>query len=63
PFIGLIGSRSKWAKFQARLRERGFSEAELAAVHCPIGLPGIAGKQPEVIAIAVAAQLLSLPGR
>lgn len=61
PFIGLIGSRSKWAKFQARLRERGFSEAELAAVHCPIGLPGIAGKQPEVIAIAVAAQLLSLP--
>ncbi len=61
PFIGLIGSRSKWAKFQARLRERGFSESELAAVHCPIGLPGIAGKQPEVIAIAVAAQLLSLP--
>lgn len=61
PFIGLIGSRSKWAKFQARLRERGFSEAELAAVNCPIGLPGIAGKQPEVIAIAVAAQLLSLP--
>ncbi|MGM9514725.1 xanthine dehydrogenase accessory protein XdhC [Roseateles sp. DB2] len=62
PFIGLIGSRSKWAKFQARLRERGFSEAELAAVHCPIGLPGIAGKQPEVIAIAVAAQLLSQSG-
>ena len=62
PFIGLIGSHSKWAKFQARLRERGFSEAELAAVHCPIGLPGITGKQPEVIAIAVAAQLLSLPG-
>ena len=62
PFIGLIGSRSKWAKFQARLRERGFSESELAAVHCPIGLPGIAGKQPEVIAIAVAAQLLNQPG-
>lgn len=61
PFIGLIGSRSKWAKFQARLRERGFSEAELAGVQCPIGLPGIPGKQPEVIAIAVAAQLLSLP--
>jgi xanthine dehydrogenase accessory factor len=60
PFIGLIGSRSKWAKFQARLRERGFTPAELAAVRCPIGLPGIAGKQPEVIAIAVAAQLLSL---
>jgi xanthine dehydrogenase accessory factor len=27
---------------------------------CPIGLPGIGGKQPEVIAVAVAAQLLQL---
>ncbi len=58
PFIGLIGSKSKWARFRARLRERGFSEPELDGVCCPIGLPGIAGKQPEVIAVAVAAQLL-----
>ncbi|MCV2353403.1 xanthine dehydrogenase accessory protein XdhC [Paucibacter sp. B2R-40] len=58
PFIGLIGSKSKWASFRARLRERGFSEIELMHVTCPIGLPGIAGKQPEVIAIAVLAQLL-----
>jgi xanthine dehydrogenase accessory factor len=61
PFIGLIGSKSKWASFSARLRERGFSAAELARVTCPIGLPGIEGKQPEVIAIAVAAQLFSTP--
>ena len=60
PFIGLIGSKSKWASFRARLRARGFSEAELAQVTCPIGLPGIAGKQPEVIAVAVVAQLLLL---
>ena len=58
PFIGLIGSKSKWARFRARLRERGFSEVELAWVTSPIGLPGISGKQPEVIAVAVAAQLL-----
>ena len=58
PFIGLIGSKSKWASFQARLRARGFSEAELAAVTSPIGLPGIKGKQPAVIAVAVVAQLL-----
>lgn len=62
PFIGLIGSKSKWASFRARLRERGFSEAELDGVCCPIGLPGIAGKQPEVIAVAVAAQLLMQAG-
>lgn len=59
-FIGLIGSKSKWASFRQRLLARGFEEAELARVTCPIGLPGIQGKQPEVIAIAVAAQLLSL---
>jgi len=58
PFIGLIGSATKWATFSARLRGRGFAGAELAAVTCPIGVPGIAGKQPEVIAVAVAAQLL-----
>ncbi len=58
PFIGLIGSRSKWATFRRRLHERGFAPAELAQVTCPIGVPGIAGKAPEVIAVAVAAQLL-----
>jgi xanthine dehydrogenase accessory factor len=56
--IGLIGSRSKWATFRHRLMERGFSEAELAHVTCPIGVPGIPGKEPEVIAVAVAAQVL-----
>ena len=60
PFIGLIGSRSKWATFSHRLAERGFSAVELAQVTCPIGVPGIAGKAPEVIAVAVAAQLLLL---
>ncbi|MDI1243875.1 MAG: xanthine dehydrogenase accessory protein XdhC [Rhodoferax sp.] len=60
PFIGLIGSRSKWATFSHRLTERGFAASELAQVTCPIGVPGIAGKEPEVIAVAVAAQLLHL---
>lgn len=60
PFIGLIGSRSKWATFSHRLLARGFSEAELAGVTCPIGVAGIVGKEPEVIAVAVAAQLLQV---
>ena len=59
PFIGLIGSKTKWARFRHRLNERGFSETELAAVTCPIGIAGIIGKQPAVIAASVAAQLLS----
>jgi xanthine dehydrogenase accessory factor len=58
PFIGLIGSRTKWATFRRRLRERGFTDTECEAVTCPIGLPGITGKAPEVIAVSVAAQIL-----
>ncbi len=58
PYVGLIGSKTKWASFRKRLLERGFEERELAHVTCPIGVPGIAGKAPEVIAVAVAAQLL-----
>ena len=58
PYIGLIGSATKWASFKRRLAERGFTEEECQQVTCPIGVPGIEGKEPEVIAVAVAAQLL-----
>ena len=58
PFIGLIGSKSKWASFRHRLEARGFSAAELAGVTSPIGVAGVVGKEPEVIAAAVAAQLM-----
>ena len=60
PFLGLIGSKTKWATFRHRLEQRGVSKQELAQVTCPIGLPEIRGKQPEVIAVSVAAQLLQL---
>jgi xanthine dehydrogenase accessory factor len=60
PFIGLIGSKTKWATFRHRLEERGFSQQELAKVTCPIGTPGLRGKEPEVIAVSVAAQLMGL---
>jgi xanthine dehydrogenase accessory factor len=60
PFVGLIGSKSKWASFRQRLRARGFGEDELARVTCPIGVAGIQDKRPEAIAIAVAAQLLQV---
>jgi xanthine dehydrogenase accessory factor len=58
PYIGLIGSKTKWATFRHRLQARGFTPAELAHITSPIGLAGIPGKEPEVIAVAVAAQLL-----
>ncbi len=58
PYVGLIGSKTKWATFRHRLEARGYSAAELSHVTSPIGVSGIAGKEPEVIAVAVAAQLL-----
>jgi xanthine dehydrogenase accessory factor len=61
PYVGLIGSKTKWATFRHRLEERGFRKQELAQVTCPIGLPDIRGKQPQVIAVSVAAQLLHGP--
>ena len=61
PYIGLIGSKTKWATFRHRLDARGFTPGELAHVTSPIGVPGVAGKEPEVIAVAVAAQLLQTP--
>lgn len=57
-YIGLIGSLSKRALFRRRLLARGYTEQELDAITCPIGLPGIEGKAPSVVAVAVAAQLL-----
>ena len=57
-WLGLIGSRSKRARFESRLRQRGVAEAALQRIICPVGLPGIAGKEPEIVALAVAAQLL-----
>lgn len=57
-WFGLIGSATKRARFEHRLRERGCDEALIARMQCPIGLAGIRGKEPEVIAVAVVAQLL-----
>jgi xanthine dehydrogenase accessory factor len=62
PYVGLIGSKTKWASFRQRLLARGYTEAELFHVTCPIGMPGIPGKEPEVIAVAVAAQILQVSG-
>jgi len=57
-FLGLIGSASKRARFERRWRARGVPEERIARLVCPIGLPGITGKSPTVIAAATAAQLL-----
>lgn len=58
--VGLIGSASKWAHFQRELKKQGLTADDLARVTTPIGLPGVPGKSPQAVAIAVAAQLLGV---
>jgi xanthine dehydrogenase accessory factor len=59
-YLGLIGSDTKRARFVSQLRKRGHGDAALARLVCPIGVAGIAGKEPAVIAIAAAAQMLQV---
>ena len=57
---GLIGSASKRARFQTRLRQAGVPEHRIAGLICPIGIAGIHSKEPAAIAAATAAQVLAL---
>lgn len=57
-FLGLIGSKTKRRRFVHRFEQRGIAPEAMARLVCPIGIEGIAGKEPEVIAIAAVAQLL-----
>lgn len=60
--LGLIGSHTKRITFERRLRGKGFADSAIESLVCPIGMPGVAGKAPGVVAIAVAAQLLAQAG-
>jgi len=61
-FVGLIGSATKRARFHGRLERDGISAETRARLTSPIGIAGVAGKEPDVIAIATLAQLLQLRG-
>lgn len=59
-YLGLIGSRSKRRRFEQRARQAGMAPGLLERLTCPIGLPGVGGKRPAEIAVAVAAELLKI---
>ena len=58
--IGLIGSAAKWARFRSGLAVEGHDEATIGRIRSPIGQPGLPGKEPAAIAVAVAADLLGV---
>jgi xanthine dehydrogenase accessory factor len=58
--VGVIGSATKRARFEKRLREAGVAEDRVRAMICPIGVGGIRSKLAAAIAVSVAAQVISL---
>lgn len=57
-YLGLIGSRSKWERFKARLKQKNISEKLWEKVSCPVGINLGLGKRPQEVAISIAAELL-----
>lgn len=59
-YCGLIGSKTKRARFVRRFASDGVPEVAIARLACPIGLLKIKGKTPFAIALSVAAELNNL---
>ena len=57
-YVGLIGSKSKRARFEKRLAAAGIAASRIAELICPIGVDGVRSKAPAVIAAATATELL-----
>lgn len=57
-YIGMMGSSRKIAATKARVMEAGFTEADFARVHTPIGL-SIGAETPAEIAISIAGELIA----
>lgn len=61
-YIGMIGSRRKRDQIYSALMKEGFTNEQLASVHCPIGLD-IGAQTPEEIAVSIAAELIAVRNR
>lgn len=58
-FTGVIGSATKRARFLSRLQAMGLGEKAAAGLVCPVGEPGLSGKEPAIIAAGIAVQMLA----
>jgi xanthine dehydrogenase accessory factor len=63
PYVGMVGSGTKRAKFASWYRGEGGREVDLARLVLPIGNFGLVDKRPEVIAALAAAEILVHVGR
>lgn len=58
--LGVIGSDTKWKRFQQRFAHRGFEQESIARISCPTGLSQIPGKHPMEVAISIAGEIIVL---
>lgn len=58
-YYGLIGSKSKRAKFEHRLRDRGFQAETVQRMRCPMGVAEVKGKLPVEIAVSIAGEVIA----
>ncbi|HMC56771.1 MAG TPA: XdhC family protein [Gemmatimonadaceae bacterium] len=58
-FVGMLAGRKRAASVRGLLSEDGLSDDEIARLHAPIGLD-IGGREPEEIALSIAAQLIAV---
>jgi xanthine dehydrogenase accessory factor len=61
-YLGMLGSEEKVRKMFEEMRGEGFTEAELARVHAPIGVP-IHSRTPDEIAVSIAAEIIQVKNR
>ncbi len=62
PYLGVIGSRRRWATTQAKLTELGISDQQIAAIRSPVGLR-INAESPQEIAVSILAEIMMLQGQ
>ena len=58
-FVGMLAGRKRADAVRALLRDEGLSAEEVGRLHSPIGLD-IGGREPEEIALSIAAQLVAV---
>ena len=59
-YIGLIGSKTKWKRFQMRFQHKGYTSKIYNSISCPVGHSDIPGKLPAEVAVSVAGEIISL---
>ena len=58
-YVGLIGSQTKWKRFQMRFEHKGYKPEFYSSIRCPVGLSDVPGKLPAEVAVSVTGEIIS----